>query len=34
MKPIPFAVAVSVAFALAYSFVRLLWDDDMPNIIG
>jgi hypothetical protein len=28
--PIPLAVAVAVSFG----FVRLLWDDDMPNIIG
>jgi len=34
MGPIPLAVAVAVSFGFVYSFVRLLWDDDMPNIIG
>ena len=34
MEALQTAVAVAVLFAFAYSCARLLWDDEMPNVVG
>ncbi len=34
MATLKSAVAIAFLFSLAYSALRLLWDEDMPNLIG
>ncbi len=34
MDAIALAVTVGFAFAVVYAGIRLLWDEDMPNLIG
>ncbi len=34
MEPALSAVAILFVVGLLYSFVRLLWDDEMPNWLG